>query len=105
MGGNWNHCPRPEGPSPVGCFLTPAQASGFSEYPFLQELNGVHKGGEAGAVAICVKVWSLQSGTPASLLLGWGLEMGSLAQGYFSEQGLKNSHISEALIFPGVPPH
>lgn len=54
----------------------------------------MHKGGEAGAAAICVKVWSLQSGTPASLLLGWGLEMGSLAQGYFSEQGLKNSRIS-----------
>ncbi|EPQ18049.1 hypothetical protein D623_10027275 [Myotis brandtii] len=44
----------------------PGQAWEFSECPFLQELNGVHRG-EAGAIALYVQLQSLQSCTPASL--------------------------------------
>lgn len=44
----------------------PRLGSEFSEYPFLQELDGVHKG-EAGAGALYVKLWSPQSCTSASL--------------------------------------
>lgn len=43
----------------------PGQAWEFSECPFLQELNGVHR--EAGAIALYVQLQSLQSCTPASL--------------------------------------
>lgn len=53
-------------PSLAGCHLTPDEAWGFSECTFLQEPDGLHKG-EAGAGALYVKLWSLQSGTPASL--------------------------------------
>lgn len=53
-------------PSLAGHLPTPDEAWGFSECTFLQELHGPHKG-EAGAAALYVKLWSLQSCTPASL--------------------------------------
>lgn len=69
--------------SPAGSLLTPGQAWVFSECPFLQELKGVHKGGEAGALPFMLRSGASSPVHPAPVR-GWGHKMGGLALGYLT---------------------
>ena len=73
-------------PSLAGYLLMPDEARGLSAPTLLQELDRLHRGGGAAAVALYVKLWSL-SPAPLPLLLGWGHKMGSLALGYLTRAG------------------
>lgn len=79
--------PMPYGP--YSCWPSPDPRPGweFSGYPFSKELNRVYKGREAGAAALCVKLWGLQSHTLPSSPAWVGHRMGSPTLGYLIQAG------------------